>query len=96
MLDPYFVGRDAQGKWFPPATETEQVLAVMALVQQVGGPRADINLHKLMLTAYRENMGVSMDVVAEPKERAEAAAAAIAATRATSASLQRCLGGARA
>ena len=39
--------------------------AVMALIQQVGGPHAERNLRKLMLTGYHADMAGFVGVVAD-------------------------------
>ena len=80
MLDPYFAVKDARGDWFPPAIEAEQLPGVMALVQRVGGPLAERNLRKLMLTGFPADMSGFVEVVADHEEKENAVVAAVAAT----------------
>lgn len=82
MLDPYNAKSNAEGVWFPPAIETEQLPAVLALVQRIGGPNAARDVRKLMLTGYPPDMGGFVEVVADPVQKAKEAEAAKVATAA--------------
>jgi hAT family C-terminal dimerisation region len=80
MLDPYFAEQQLGGVWFPPAIKADQLPAVVALVQRIGGADAGHELHTLMLEGYPAAMAGFVQVAADPKKKAAAAEAAQAAS----------------